>query len=147
MKNVYLKIKNKHLAAETSIIKMEERKMKKRIKYLKEHASTVGAFAKRHQLESILGDLVNHRKVDVRNEQRATFLARAYIDGKDYLDVEQTVKDRHLLNCYITPRVLKMVQKYGDGATTREDLDKWFGFSVVVTENPRFSKRLESLVN
>ena len=81
---IELKIKAKHLALEPKIIKHEERKLKGQIKYTK------GTDA---NLIYKLNDLVNHRKWNVRNESRATELARAYLAGKPYSYVEKKRKD------------------------------------------------------
>ena len=59
--------------------------------------------------------LSKHRKWDVRNENRATFLARAYIEGAAYSSVEQKRKpeNEYKFNAFIIPRVVAMVAKYG----------------------------------
>ena len=59
--------------------------------------------------------LNNHRKWDVRNENRATFLARAYLEGTTYSSVEQKRKpeNEYKFNTFIIPRVVAMVAKYG----------------------------------
>jgi hypothetical protein len=50
---------------------------------------------------------------DVRNENRATFLARAYLEGRPYKSVEQKIHDVVVMRCYILPRMFEMVNKYG----------------------------------
>ena len=69
---VELKIKAKHLALEPQIIRLEEKKLKKRMKYHRSDDSKSSI-----QLEWKLHSLTNHRKFNVRNEARATHLARA----------------------------------------------------------------------
>ena len=87
--SIELKIKSKHLSVEAKIIRFEEHKLTKQIKWLKEHQQTYETqFWKRHSLNQ-------HRKVDVRNENRATFLARAFIAGKPYSSVEQKRNPPH----------------------------------------------------
>jgi hypothetical protein len=110
--NIELKIKAKHLALEPSIIKCEENKLKKQIKYTK------GTDAK---LIYKLNELVNHRKWNVRNESRATELARAYLAGKPYTYVEKKRKDDGMFQLYIVPRIVAMVTKYGTGDQRKID--------------------------
>ena len=57
----------------------------------------------------------HHRRWDVRNENRATFLARAYLQGKFYSTVEQKRKpeNEYKFQVYIVPRIVAMVNKYG----------------------------------
>lgn len=109
---IELKIKAKHLALEPKIIKHEERKLKAQIKY------TRGTDA---NLIYKLNDLVNHRRWNVRNESRATELARAYLAGKPYSYVEQKRKDDGMFQLYIVPRIVSMVTKYGKGEQRKID--------------------------
>lgn len=106
--SIELKIKAKHLALEPNIIKHEEQKLKGQIKY------TQGTD---QSLIWKLNSLVNHRKWNVRNESRATELARAYLAGKSYATVEQKRKpeNEHTFHMFIIPRVVAMVTKYGKG--------------------------------
>jgi len=62
---------------------------------------------------------------DVRNENRATFLARAYIEGKSYSSVESKVRDIDKLKFVIVHRVLAMVKRYHKHDTSREDITNW----------------------
>ena len=114
--NIELKIKQKHLALEPQIIKHEERKLKSQIKYTK------GTDA---NLIYKLNDLVNHRKCTVRNESRATHLARAYLEGKPYSYVEKKRKDDGTYQLYIVPRVVSMVQKYGPRELRKIDVKEF----------------------
>lgn len=102
--SIELKIKSKHLALEPNIIRHEERKLKKQIKY------TQGTD---HSLIYKLNDLHSHRVRNVRNEARATYLARAFIEGKSYTSVERKRHDDGLFQMYIVPRIVAMVQRYG----------------------------------
>ena len=96
--SIELKIKSKHLGLESKVIKHEERKLKKQIRWQSDRG---GADSKLlHQYQSIH----NHRVWDVRNENRATFLARAYLAGKPYKSIESKVHDVAVLRCYIIPR-------------------------------------------
>jgi hypothetical protein len=101
---IELKIKAKHLALEPSIIKREENKLKGQIKYTKGTDSS---------LIWKLNSLTNHRKWNVRNEARATELARAYLAGKPYSYVEKKRNNDGMFQLYIVPRIVAMVAKYG----------------------------------
>jgi len=119
--SLQLKIKSKHLGEEARIIRFEENKLKKR-------ALSAKTEDKKNEYISSLSNIQYHRKWDVRNENRATFLARAYIAGKPYKYAEPKRKDdiRFVIN--ILPRVLAMVQKYGSydmRKTTMDQLKNW----------------------
>jgi len=117
---IELKIKSKHLALEPSIIRSEEEKLKKQMKY---HRSD--DVSSSFTIERKLNSLVNHRKVNVRNEARATQLARAYIAGKAYASIEKSRIDQGLFSCYIAPRILAMVQRYHDRKATSDMIREW----------------------
>lgn len=105
---IELKIKQKHLALEPNIIRHEERKLKKR---MRNHRSEDGTSS--IDLERKLQSLTNHRCWNVRNEARATHLARTFIEGKPYTYAERKRNDDGLFQLYIIPRILAMVQRYG----------------------------------
>lgn len=117
--SVELKIKSKHLSAEAQIIRFEERKLKKQLRWFIEDHKSTGANdgPSLHSFKpfQMLNSLSQHRRWDVRNENRATFLARAYIAGKPYASVEQLRKPENefKFNTYVLPRVVAMVAKYG----------------------------------
>lgn len=105
--SVELKVKSKHLSEEARIIRFEEHKFRKQVDWLKGHQQP---YEKEH---ATMMSLKQHRRWDVRNENRATFLARAYLAGKDYKTVEHKCNDLVVLRCYVFPRVCDMVNKYG----------------------------------
>ena len=117
--SVYLKIKSKHLALEPAIIRKEENKVKKQIKHYKMYhqISADGTFAyyKEHPQLSDLwiryGSLVSHRRWEVRNEARATYLARAYIKHMPYKFVESKTQEK--LPGPVMDSLIRMVMKYG----------------------------------
>ena len=120
MHSVELKIKSKHLSVEAKIIRFEERKLKDKIDYIRSHFNNDDLT----KLETTFHSIRNHRKVDVRNENRATFLARAMISGKPYRVVENTGIRRkyyitlsNSINYYTLERVAKMVARYRDHRT------------------------------
>jgi len=119
--SIELKIKSKHLSEEARIIRFEENKLKKQARWLRDH-----------QLNdvSVHKDFLNlkqHRRWDVRNENRATFLARAYLEGKRYCEVENKRKpeNEYTFTAFVIPRVLTMVNKYGNVQVTKEEILEW----------------------
>ena len=122
--SIELKIKSKHLSLEAGVIRFEERKLLEQLKWLRNNQQPTSS------LENTYYSISNHRKIDVRNENRATYLARAYIAGKPYLDVEAKVRDRNILIHYILPRVTAMVQRYKDRRITSENIYNWMNAGV-----------------
>jgi len=117
--SVELKVKSKHLSEEARIIRFEERKQLKQYQWgLKQwHAAGNNGMYPRWD-DKAFGDyysLKHHRTWDVRNENRATFLARAYIAGVPYASVEQKRKPEKesYFQVMVLPRVWAMVIKYG----------------------------------
>ena len=86
--SIELKIKSKHLGLEAKVIKFEEAKLKQQLRWMRKRQESL------EKLEWKLQSITSHRKHEVRNENRATFLARAYIAGVPYKTVEHKVKDR-----------------------------------------------------
>jgi hypothetical protein len=117
--SIELKIKSKHLSLEAKVIKFEEAKLKKQIRW---HSKVQSPNKK---LEWKLNSITEHRKWNVRNENRATFLARAYIAGVPYKTVEHKCKDVYLREQRILPRVLSMVKKYHSYKLEIEDILNW----------------------
>lgn len=115
---IELKIKQKHLALEPNIIRKEECKLKKRMRH---HRSEDGTSS--IDLEWKLQSLTNHRRWNVRNEARATHLARTFIEGKPYSLAERKRNDDRLFQLYIVPRIFAMVQRYGKGEQRRITVD------------------------
>ena len=117
--SIELKIKSKHLALEPVIIRKEEQKLLKQIRSYKEyHQVTINEFFvsyKEHpdlnNLQSKYSRLVSHRRWDVRNEARATYLARAFIKGVPYKVVETNTKEK--LSDSVMSSLVRMVMKYG----------------------------------
>ena len=115
--SVELKVKSKHLSEEARIIKFEERKQLKQYRWAEAQYRATGMNGMYPRWDDktfkTYCSLNHHRKWDVRNENRATFLARAYLAGKDYKTVEHKCNDHAVLRCYILPRLCEMVNKYG----------------------------------
>ena len=112
--SIELKIKAKHLALEPQIIKREELKLRKQMKYNRGEQSYWDLDRKREELSV-------HRRWNVRNELRATELARAYLAGKPYNYVEKKRKDNGVFQLYIVPRIVAMVTRYGKGDQRKVD--------------------------
>lgn len=117
--SIELKIKSKHLSEEAKIIRSEEQKLKKQAKWLREHQKDDSKVMKTFH------SLNHHRRWDVRNENRATFLARAYLRGRPYKEVEVGCNDTHIRN-YLVPRIVSMVNKYGKDKVESRDIFAWF---------------------
>lgn len=112
---IELKIKAKHLALEPAIIKREEAKLRKQMKYNRDGETSYWA------LERKRDSLCNHRRWNVRNEARATELARAYLAGKPYCYVEKKRNNDGMFQMYIVPRIVAMVTRYGSGEQRKVD--------------------------
>lgn len=115
--SIELKIKAKHLALEPSIIRCEEKKIKKQIKWARANSKDTGA------LITKLWSLSSHRKREVCNEARATQLARVYLANKPYSSAEKKRKaDReYSFQRNIIPRIVAMIKKYGTGDQLKID--------------------------
>ena len=117
--SIELKIKSKHLGEEARIIKFEEHKL---LQNLRNNISWHKASGDNSEYpfwsDKNLRDYISlsmHRKRNVRHENRATFLARAYIAGKPYLETEnkRNPAKEYDFKTYILPRVVAMVCTYG----------------------------------
>jgi len=130
--SVQLKIKSKHLALEPAIIRTEENKLRRKIRWARLHQKTEDELNATRTLNSFS----SHRRWDVRNESRATYLARAYIEGREYRSVEKSRKEEAVFRVWILPRIVSMVIKYklgkiekymkpDDLKAVRDEILKW----------------------
>lgn len=129
-----LKIRAKHLAAESKIIRFEEHKTKAKIKKLKERSKkTDSEEIRKWKAEQgfKLASLQEHRKTVVRPAARRTHLARAYLKGLAYKDVEQKLTSKPPLAYegydYIgrnVKQIAESVTRYGK-KTTPEEIRSW----------------------
>lgn len=118
--SIELKVKSKHLGEEARIIRHEEHKQLGYGRYLQrtflETNQLPNDWAERYELNrQWFGSFISlrdHRTTDVRNENRATFLARAFLKGTPYKSVEQTRKNEYKYGMKIVPRIVSMVNKY-----------------------------------
>lgn len=126
--SIELKIKSKHLSEEAKIIRFEERKLAKKIAYKKKKRLEAGNntnFPIHLDADATKKySLFIHRKWHVRNENRATYLARAFIAGRPYNTVEQKRTDEYRFITYIVPRICSMVLKYGIISADDYEYDK-----------------------
>ena len=109
---LYLKIKIQSLAEEARLIRREENRQKTLRR--QSGTPTVGRFAR---AERYFWGLREHRINDVRDEQRATLLAYAFLRGKTYAEAEGNARQGEPR----WRRVLEMVLKYGDRTTEQRD--------------------------
>jgi hypothetical protein len=127
--SIKLKIKSKHLALEAGVIRFEEQKLKRQIEWAKHRPEYTNLCIDWDSLNS-------HRRFEVRNESRATYLARAYIEGREYQSVEKSRKEETVYHVYIVPRIVSMVIKYklgkmekymkpDDVKAVRDEIVKW----------------------
>jgi len=146
--SIELKIKSKHLGVEAQIIRFEERKLKKQVRwYITDHkAAGNNEEVKLHNFTPFnqYTSLNRHRRWDVRNENRATFLARAYLAGKSYASVEHKRKpeNEYTFYVYVLPRVVAMVAKYGTCKLPLKIYDRTKGGLV---DNPELAKISEAI--
>lgn len=119
--SIELKVKSKHLSIEAAIIRHEEVKLKRQIEWKKENVEDYDTLLSQWQ------SLNEHRRWDVRNENRATFLARAYIAGVPYKKVEQKRKEENELKFRFTilNRVLSLVKKYSNSNLDMKHITAW----------------------
>jgi len=128
MSKTYLKVKIKSLAAEARIIRKEEHKAKAHYRYLKNKQGHEDQY---NRAQSTWYGLQQHRKIDVRQEARASLLAYAFIRNKPFVFAEPNTDRfandgsfKYELAC-LTGRIAKMATKYGDKKVESEDIKKW----------------------
>jgi len=119
-----LRIKAISLALEAQAIRKDERKALVR----RDRAKTE---KRRTKLYNQYADLRMHRVIDVRNEARATNIARGFLRGLRYDQIETLPKGTNRYDSYLLSndgpnwdRVLRLIEKYGD-KEDRARLDSW----------------------
>lgn len=125
--SIQLKIKSKHLALESKVIKFEEQKLlgqARRCTALQAEGHN-NNYSEQHMraYRSIRG----HRTEHVRPEARATLLARKFIQGATYAQIEQKRRPskEYIFNMRVVPRIAAMVTKYGHCNVTNDDVLEW----------------------
>jgi hypothetical protein len=134
---IELKIKAKSLAVEARIIRREELKLKRTANWYTEHQQAEEGAATSQKRQ----ELYEHRIGIVRWESRATQLARGFIKGLAYSDMERPAYKTqkagelpHEHGTRIDPytkgkligRVHKLLMKYHDKAITADAVTEWF---------------------
>jgi hypothetical protein len=146
--SIELKIKSKHLGEEARIIRFEENKLAKQVEWARnKHYSTGNNdeyAAHNDKNYRTWYSLNRHRRWDVRNENRATFLARAYIEGKPYVSVETKRKpeNEYCFYQFVLPRLVAMVAKYGNDKVPLKVYDRTKGGYI---DNPELSRIAKSV--
>ena len=103
--NLQLKGKAKSLAEEAKIIRKEEKKLGRRI-------SKIASLQKPTSLMVLRRDnLRDHRVHDVRNEARATHIARAFLNGKPFSSVEKN-RNSYYETWGVHNRTTQIIRKY-----------------------------------
>lgn len=130
-KSIELKVKSKSLAEEAKIIKKEEHKAVTSAVWERDHLGN-----QEQTFWDKFKNLAHHRIYKVGIEARATFLARAYISGKKYEEVEnagrKVDKAKHFEDI-ILPKIVYMVNRY-DPYTSGVDINtirEWVGLEEV----------------
>jgi hypothetical protein len=123
--SIELKIKSKSLAEEAKIIRKEENIIRNQVVWLQGNSSSDILLI--NKLRDKRASLTDHRKYDVRNENRATYLARAFLNGDEYSSVEQKRNPSKEFNFHllVLKRVLTMVNKYGSKVYDMSDIRTW----------------------
>lgn len=146
--SVELKVKSKHLSEEAHIIRFEEHKQLKQYEWAKRKHYASGSNDEykywNDNAWKTWHSLNQHRRWDVRNENRATFLARAYIAGKPYSTVEFKRNDEALFLNVIVPRVVSMVAKYGSPSISKRIYDR---DTRVMIDNPAIKELQTKIVD
>ena len=131
--SIELKIKAKSLAAEARIIRSEETKLVSAIKCavfppLSDKSDIANRKRARcDRLTRALNSIVSHRCAAVRREARYTNLARAFLRGRSYKQVENKVLPPHALTSLEWDKVAAMVKRHGCGDTRllMQQFDEW----------------------
>ena len=117
--SIQLKIKLKYLAAEARFIRTEELKAKKWARKCSARQKPVWA----NEHHTLRQDLYEHRIGVVRPEARASHLAYGFLRGKQYTNIESSVRpgnepDQH--------QVMRIVKSFA-GQEKADEVEIWFG--------------------
>lgn len=111
MKFVELKVRQCSLAEEAKVIRRLERKLRKKQR----------AVGDQHWHSRL--SIKEHRKTVVRQAARCTHLARGYLSGRPYREIEQKVRPGNEPDWN---EVGRLVERYGKGApSNRDELKAW----------------------
>ena len=110
----YLKIKVVSLAAEARLIRKDERKQLKWARAAAQNnAYGKGAEYAQYHYKVFFG-LQAHRKIDVRQESRASNLAYGFLKGRKFSEIERVSHNKNT-NPPNWTKVKNLVQRYGEG--------------------------------
>jgi len=114
--SVELKIKTQHLAAESRIIRTEERKLKRHARAQSNEVRRAKAMGAFHRIQ-------DHRKMHLRPHARSTHLAYGFLKGTPYKAIEGD-RTRSEPNW---PEIERMALKYSneDSRKTKQRLAAW----------------------
>lgn len=147
--SIELKIKSKHLSEEARIIRFEERKLLKQLRWNIDKHNSTDANEEYPIRKDTSGrayrNIRDHRVNDVRNENRATFLARAFLAGRTYESVENKRNCEHTFKWLIFPRFVSMVVKYSP-PEMRKNIT-WNSKNRRLTATPEFLEELKTWAN
>lgn len=125
--NAELKAYSNTISDQSRHLRREARKAKKKW----ENARVRGLDTQFKYLE-LFQDLSNFRKSKVKNTARATYLARAFIEGRKYKSVETKRSDDHLFYNHILPVVTDIINESMDesmydsaGWVTYDEVKAW----------------------
>lgn len=103
---------------------LEKVKLKVKTLSLAEEAKIIKRLEKGCVDEYGINPIYLHRTIDVRNEARATHLARAFLSHKQYKSTEPSRKpEKEMQFNKVKKRLYKIVYKYGKGS--QEVVDNW----------------------
>lgn len=127
MSVAYLKIKVKSLAAEAGIIRHDERRWLKSERWLRKHPERQDGLNMTVAHNTWSG--LNTHRLNLRIEQRATFIAYGYLLGRSYREIEKFPCYLKAPFCRPGPdwgRVRDLVWKYGPfhPAGNKEETEK-----------------------
>ena len=100
-------------------------KLKIKAMSLAEEARIIRKLEKGCENKHGFNSIYDHRINDVRNEARATNIARAFLSGKQYKDIENSRKpEREFTFGKVLARATKIIKKYGD-SNQDQDFHRW----------------------
>ena len=113
-----LKIKSKSLAAEARIIREEERRLCRRARHQAQRQRPAD------KLRRTRLSLYEHRVHDVRSEARATFIARAFLAGREVGEADNSQPPKHIVQ-----RAYRIAKKYSPAPIEEGDFLAWAGWT------------------
>lgn len=118
------KLKFKTMSALSKFVRLEEIKLKRRIKWAKTRQMNVD------ELIEEIGSLSCQRRREIRNETRASYLAWAYLKGIPYYVIEQKRKPQNEATFlkHILPDVVEIIGNWQ--YVKFDDVQSWANVNV-----------------